>query len=203
MDVATKRDEKRESILLAASQCFSRYGYEKTTLQDIGAAARLNKASLYYYYRNKEDLFIQVVLREAERYLTALQTQVAPLERATAKILAYLTGRLDYYRQVLNLHQLTLENLHRLEPLFDDVYRAVRDRELEFLSELLQEGVEEREFLKLNAARTADALLTVADAIKHEAMQQARTHLAAEVDYTPVQEKMTFTLTLLLNGLRR
>ncbi|UOQ71406.1 TetR/AcrR family transcriptional regulator [Hymenobacter cellulosilyticus] len=201
--MAGKRDDRRASILEAAAQCFSRFGYDKTTLQDIGDAARLNKASLYYYYKNKEDLFIQVVLREAERYLSALQEQVLPLTRATDKILAYLTGRLDYYRLVLNLHQLSVESLQRLEPMFDDVYQAVREQELAFLSQLLQEGVTDREFLKLQPERAADALLTVADGIKHEAVQRSRTRFAHEVDYAPVQEKITYTLTLLLNGLRK
>jgi AcrR family transcriptional regulator len=201
--MSAKRDDKRESILQAAAQCFSRFGYDKATLQDIGDAARLNKASLYYYYKNKEDLFIQVVLREAERYLNGLQEQVKPLTRAADKILAYLTGRLDYYRQVLNLHQLSIESLQRLEPMFDDVYQAVREQELQFLGQLLQEGVADREFLKLPTERTADALLTVADGIKTEAVQRARTRFAYEVDYAPVQEKMTYTLTLLLNGLKK
>ncbi|SHI89295.1 transcriptional regulator, TetR family [Hymenobacter daecheongensis DSM 21074] len=201
--MTVKRDDKREAILKAATQCFSRFGYDKTTLQDIGDAARLNKASLYYYYKNKEDLFIQVVLREAERYLTALQEQVQPLTRATDKILAYLLGRLDYYRQVLNLHQLSIESLQRLEPMFDDVYQAVREQELTFLGQLLREGVADREFLKLQPERAADALLAVADGIKHEAVQRSRTRFAYEVDYAPVQEKMTYTLTLLLAGLKK
>jgi AcrR family transcriptional regulator len=201
--MAGKRDDKRELILTVASQCFSRFGYEKTTLQEIGDAARLNKASLYYYYKNKEDIFIQVVLREAERYLGALQEQVQPLTRTTDKVLAYLTGRLDYYRQVLNLHQLSIESLQRLEPMFDDVYQVVREQELQFLGQLLQEGVRERELLKLQPERAADALLTVADAIKHEAVQRSRTRFAHEVDYAPVQEKMAYTLTLLLNGLKK
>ncbi|AYA36090.1 TetR/AcrR family transcriptional regulator [Hymenobacter oligotrophus] len=201
--MSAKKDDKRDAILQAAAQCFSRFGYDKTTLQDIGDAAKLNKASLYYYFRNKEDLFVQVVLLEAERYLGALQEQVQPLMRATDKIVAYLTGRLEYYRQVLNLHQLSIENLQRLEPMFDDVYQAVRGQELAFLGELLSEGVTDREFLKLQPERTADALLTVADGIKHEAVQRARTRFAHEVDYAPVQEKLTYTLTLLLNGLKK
>ncbi|MBC6989461.1 TetR/AcrR family transcriptional regulator [Hymenobacter sp. BT491] len=201
--MSVKRDDKRDQILKAASQCFSRFGFEKTTLQDIGAAARFNKASLYYYFKNKEDLFIQVVMLEAEHYLNGLQKQIKPLDRAADKIVAYLTGRLAYYRQVLNLHQLSIESLQRFEPMFDDVYQAVREQELAFLSQLLREGVEDREFLKLNAERAADALLTVADGIKHEAVQRSRTAFAQEVDYAPVQEKLQYTLTLLLNGLRK
>jgi AcrR family transcriptional regulator len=201
--MTARRDDKRSAILQVAAQCFSRFGYDKTTLQDIGDAARLNKASLYYYYKNKEDLFIQVVLREAERYLTDLQAQVQPLTRAAEKIQAYLTGRLDYYRQVLNLHQLSIESLQRLEPMFDDVYQAVREQEMQFLAQLLQEGVQDREFLKLDPARAADALLTVADGIRNEAVQGSRTRFAREVDYGPIQEKLTYTLGLLLGGLKK
>jgi AcrR family transcriptional regulator len=64
--------EKKKEILKAASDCFARYGYEKTTLDDIGKMVGLNKASLYYYYKNKEAIFSEVVFEETEALFQAL-----------------------------------------------------------------------------------------------------------------------------------
>ncbi|MFX0062900.1 MAG: TetR/AcrR family transcriptional regulator [Candidatus Hermodarchaeota archaeon] len=34
----------------AASDCFAKYGYRKTTLEDISKIVGVRKASLYYYW---------------------------------------------------------------------------------------------------------------------------------------------------------
>ena len=45
-----KKEEKKQMILKAAAECFSKNGYDKTTLDEIGHKVSLNKATLYYYY---------------------------------------------------------------------------------------------------------------------------------------------------------
>ena len=62
----TKRDLNRESILKIAREIFSKYGYKKTTLDDIANAVRKGKSSLYYYFESKEDLFQAVIMKEVE-----------------------------------------------------------------------------------------------------------------------------------------
>jgi AcrR family transcriptional regulator len=52
---------KRLQILNAAMDCFSTYGYEKTTMSDIGARVGMNKASLYYHFKDKIALFATMV----------------------------------------------------------------------------------------------------------------------------------------------
>jgi ribosome-binding protein aMBF1 (putative translation factor) len=39
------RSKKEKKILQVAKECFARFGYEKTTLEDIGRMSGLNKAS--------------------------------------------------------------------------------------------------------------------------------------------------------------
>lgn len=48
---------KKDKILQAAIECFSNYGYEKTTMKDIGKRVGLNKTSLYYHYKDKSALY--------------------------------------------------------------------------------------------------------------------------------------------------
>ena len=59
-----KRDANRENILKIAQEIFSKYGYKKTTLDDIANAVRKGKSSLYYYFDSKEDLFQAVIMKE-------------------------------------------------------------------------------------------------------------------------------------------
>ena len=47
----------RVSILEAAQGLFSKFGYKKTTMEDIAQELHKGKSSLYYYFKNKEENF--------------------------------------------------------------------------------------------------------------------------------------------------
>jgi TetR/AcrR family transcriptional regulator len=59
LDVGSARDQ----ILDAAESLFARKGLEPTTIKEIGTAARLNPALLYYYFGSKEELYRAVLQR--------------------------------------------------------------------------------------------------------------------------------------------
>ncbi len=50
-------DEKRERILRAAEALFARQGYANTTMEQIVTALGMTKPFVYYYFRNKQEIF--------------------------------------------------------------------------------------------------------------------------------------------------
>ena len=70
------KEDKKLQVLKAASDCFGCYGQEKNTLDNIGKLVGLNKASLYYYFKNKESIFCDVIFRQVDIYLEQLQKKV-------------------------------------------------------------------------------------------------------------------------------
>jgi AcrR family transcriptional regulator len=65
----------RQRLLVRATECFSRKGYASTTVREIVEAAGVTKPALYYYFRNKEGLYLEL-MQEAWKEFDAL------LERA-------------------------------------------------------------------------------------------------------------------------
>ena len=51
------RANSKQQIIEAAGVIFERYGFKKTTMDDIAYAAGKGKSSLYYYFKNKEQVF--------------------------------------------------------------------------------------------------------------------------------------------------
>ena len=107
-------DRTRQSILDAAVAEFSATGLSGTRMERIALRAGINKRLIYYYFGNKEALFLEVLeqtyadIRTAE---TALH--LTDLEPATA-VRRLVEFTWDYY--LANPHFLTLlnsENLHR------------------------------------------------------------------------------------------
>jgi AcrR family transcriptional regulator len=51
------KKEKKSQILRSAIKCFSKYGFDKTRMEDIVNESELSKGTLYNYFSSKEDLF--------------------------------------------------------------------------------------------------------------------------------------------------
>ena len=66
-------EQARALILDAAETCFARRGLGKTTVEDVAAAAKVSRATVYRYFRSgRDELVLGVVSREAERFLDRL-----------------------------------------------------------------------------------------------------------------------------------
>src|SRR4029077_8026342 len=56
--LARRNSKTRERILVAAIQRFSKFGYRRTSINDVAKEAGLARATVYLYWRRKEDLFV-------------------------------------------------------------------------------------------------------------------------------------------------
>lgn len=195
------KEERGEKILKAASDCFARYGYEKTTLEEIGKVVGLNKASLYYYYKNKESIFCDVLFRETDQYMLELHKKLYLSKTIKEKILMYLGERLNYYRLVVNLHNLSVDTVKKVEPVFTEVYNKILMKESTFLTSYILEGIENGEFEKTDAKKVADALLMVATSIRYRALHISYVNMASEADYHQILEEIKYVSALMLKGI--
>ena len=60
-------DERGQRLLDIAARLILRYGYDKTSMQDIALEAAVSKSTLYHYWKNKEELFQALITRETLR----------------------------------------------------------------------------------------------------------------------------------------
>ena len=54
---STDHSDRRLRVLDAAIGTFSRYGFRKTSMDEVARAAEISRQGLYLYFRNKDDLF--------------------------------------------------------------------------------------------------------------------------------------------------
>ncbi len=193
--------QKRQQILEAASECLARFGYDKTTMDDIARRIGLNKTSLYYYYRNKESIFIEVIVQEAQTFLDALQAKAVKASSCRNQILTYLTERFRYYRHVVNLHHLSIETLRNIQPTFKALYQSVLDQEIDFIGKLFQDGMDHGEIKSGPARELGRIILTVTDAIKLSSCPKPGQRPPEAIDYSQVEKDVVYAVTLMLDGL--
>lgn len=197
-----KKEAVKQDIGKAAMGCFLKYGLEKTTLEDIAKAAGMTKSSLFYYYRNKEALFLEVAVKEGEEYLASLQAKTVKKKGVEAKVVFYMQERYNYYKTILNLNRISTEMLKRLLPGFLALYETMMQKEVEFLVSLLKEGIKNGEIVKTDAVKLASALMSMSDSIKHYTEQNAILKKAPEIDYAKGLSEIRFLLMLIFKGLK-
>ncbi|CAM3755017.1 TetR/AcrR family transcriptional regulator [Cohnella lubricantis] len=78
--------EKKKQIMEVAMRCFSRQGFEATSIQEIAMELGMAKGSIYFYFKSKEDLLLSVIAYYGERMLAGMTTlpeerQLPPRER--------------------------------------------------------------------------------------------------------------------------
>ncbi|MFC1547266.1 TetR/AcrR family transcriptional regulator [Candidatus Neomarinimicrobiota bacterium] len=69
-----EREERVRVILEAAKGLFARQGFQETSMSDIAKACELGKATLYYYFPTKEELYHEIVKACMEHYFKDLNT---------------------------------------------------------------------------------------------------------------------------------
>ncbi|MDO9580529.1 MAG: helix-turn-helix domain-containing protein [Bacteroidales bacterium] len=89
-------DETKDIIVSVANKLFSRFGFQKTSMDEIAKTARKAKGSLYYHFASKEELFKEVVSREMSVLKNQLSVIVHNTElNAGDKIKNYLILRME------------------------------------------------------------------------------------------------------------
>ncbi|HZW69438.1 MAG TPA: TetR/AcrR family transcriptional regulator, partial [Hanamia sp.] len=199
----SKKELVKEKIGKAAMQCFEKYGLDKTTLDDIAQSIGLNKASLYYYYKNKEDIFIEVALKEGEDYIASLQQKALLKKGIENQVWFYMHSRFNYYKNILNMNRVSVETLNKILPRFFELYDALMKKEKKFLTQLVTDAVKKGELISTKAANIADVLINISDALKHSTEQKAILKGESDVDYTQSINDMKFLVSLIFKGLKK
>lgn len=74
---ASKRRERANRILDAASESVLRWGYHRTTVDDIAKQADVAKGTIYLHWKTREELFEALMLRERLRVAEDIMTRLA------------------------------------------------------------------------------------------------------------------------------
>lgn len=81
-----KAKDKRQLIMETAVGLFARYGFTKTSLEDIASAAQIAKGTVYYYFPGKEELFTSVIEQKMDEYYRMLKEHLDAVEGFEQKL---------------------------------------------------------------------------------------------------------------------
>jgi AcrR family transcriptional regulator len=155
------KSEVRAQIVEVARKIFIRYGFRKTTMEEIAAATRKGKSSIYYYFPSKEDIFRAVVEKEASELKEKLEETIYTSDPPIDKLKAYILFRLHHVRTLGNFYAaLNEETLSHMDFILEIRRQFDRD-ELQVVREILEEGLADGSFQLTSSEIGAIAIATM------------------------------------------
>lgn len=143
-------DDTKDTILSVATKLFSRFGFHKTSMDEIAKIARKAKGSLYYHFASKEELFKEVVSVEMANLKNQLTIIVSnPGLNASEKIKKYLITRMEILNSAANYHETLKADFFEHFDFIDDLRTELDEWEKENLKKIINQGVETGEFMPI------------------------------------------------------
>jgi AcrR family transcriptional regulator len=182
-------------IVKSATKYFSRYGFHKTTMDEIARNIHKAKGVLYYYFKGKEELFKEVLKQELDAVKTELSKITASVDMDyLTKIKEYFLTRLKLLSTAVNYHE-TLK-----ADFFEKYYfvKDVRDDFVEFeytqLHQILTKGNNEGYIEISNMQSTVNIIMMLINSIEYPLYLQNK--------YTEYESTIDEIVTMIINSLR-
>ena len=130
----------RETLLSAATETFARFGYKKTSIDDIARRAGIGKGTVYLHFESKEELFAAVVRRLWTNALAEIEAAVNQARTPQKKVRAFLEGRQRQHLHLATTLHISPEALLELLVAAEPHRREARAREAALLEEIIRDG---------------------------------------------------------------
>jgi len=189
------KEEFKRKIIISAGQIFSRYGFKKTTMDEIAKALKMGKSSVYYYFESKEDIFEAVVLHKANVLRNELTTAIKSVESPRDKMRNYVFVRMKAFEKLSNYYNAIFDkNLDHYD--FIEKIREKYDREeLAILRLIIYHGARKKVFNVVNSEYTAMAIQTTLKGLEVPLFWKKK-----EVN---IESRLEAILDVLFNGIVR
>ena len=89
MKETTKGHRTKQKVIDCALELFATHGYAGTSMNDIIEKLGISKGSVYWHFKNKEDIFVEVVTDSYSRWLTIVDRELADIDDPIEKIRKY------------------------------------------------------------------------------------------------------------------
>jgi AcrR family transcriptional regulator len=190
------KEEIRDELVQTARSVFARYGFRKTTMEDIAQAAGKGKSTLYYYFNNKEEIFRAVVEYEGNLLKNELLDVINDSDRDARQMLYdYVIIRWKGFGKLVNLYETMKKDFLNNYAFIQKYRRVYDDFEVKSMDAILRKGIADGQFTIAADDREAVAFTIVL------AMKSLEIPVFAENKFDNLESRLNALLNVLFYGI--
>lgn len=139
----------RAAIVDSARHLFSRYGHNKTSVEEIAREAGLSKATVYNHFKGKEQIIAEVIDSERRMLIGRLRRAVESAPEPLEALRTFFRTRLREIQRLHSTYRAGREEIIRFMPHVARAIEESRKEEQLILTEILRRGAGEGVFRQL------------------------------------------------------
>ena len=145
-------------ILDRAKARFDRFGYKKTTMDEISSDCKISKKTLYAYFRDKENLFDCLILRESNKAQIFIFAHIQEIEDPVDRLTNLIRISLEYFTQDNFLTRLLKDEDALYSAFLQKKYRhEVEETLITSIAEIIEQGQQSGKIRDVDARISAYA----------------------------------------------
>jgi AcrR family transcriptional regulator len=153
--------DKKEQLLQATKQLFSRFGFKKTTVDEIAEAAGVSKRTVYEMFDSKEKILAELVVQEALVFRKHLIGDIKLLSDPVAKFRLFCEMSEHYFDQNPFLGQVLFDEAELYQPFLDDEIHVVESGIRDIIAGLLREGMRQGIYREMNVPAMTECIFVL------------------------------------------
>lgn len=148
-----------------ALDLFASQNFSTVTIKDIADASGLNASLIYYYFGNKEGLFMKAIERTVEEAFAHYEEISRNADAPDKLISLWMELHVRQFVTLQKVAKMSLDyaNTQNHTPATDRAIKALYDKEAKLLGATIQRGIVEGMFRPVNPAETAAMISTFLD----------------------------------------
>ncbi|MCD6257910.1 TetR/AcrR family transcriptional regulator [Candidatus Aerophobetes bacterium] len=187
------KNSKAELIVDVAQRLFAKYGFKKTTIDEIAHSAHIAKGSIYYYFGSKEDIFRAVLDKENRLWSQKVREVINRASTPQEKLRAYLVTRTKYLSKLTNFYSALREEYLEHYAFIENIRKRYFREEIEIVKAILEEGVKKGIFKVEELGLMAFVIVAALKGLEYP--------WTMEIPMPDIEKSIDFLLKMSFNGL--
>jgi TetR/AcrR family transcriptional regulator, cholesterol catabolism regulator len=159
---------RKEELLQKISELFAKQGYEKTSIRDIAAYLGMTNAGVYYYFKNKQQMLIDIMNHGMDDALSTMRKELPQLKSAEERIEFIVRAQITFYAK--NKSQ-TKASIHEMGTRLDVKHAKAMDKKQQeyvgFIRQAIEQIIQENPYIAIKAAVATYSLLGMLNWLVH------------------------------------
>jgi len=153
---------QRPRILEKSARLFAQKGFEDTSINDIADEVDISKATIYHYFKSKDEIYTEIILDTLERLVEFSKGAINPADPPNRKVDSFMRAHARFFEENFWAFTAMLIGFGGIRQASQRT-RAIelRDQYEGTLRGIVREGIKAGEFRNVDPALAARAILSM------------------------------------------
>lgn len=139
----------KNEIIKASDDVFMKFGLDKVSMNEISKASGKGRTTLYYYFKNKNEVLEAFAAEKFSELLNKSQKDISPHQSFIQNIEAYYKTKLGLFRKILKQYSTLVEDIKADPAIWIQKSRLFFKEETDIVGKILEWAIERKEITSL------------------------------------------------------